>query len=185
MNKPVIDGYVFSSAMDTDIGKKEYMTIQKLKQKINIEDMEGTLTLYNRLVSKQIFSSPIGLGFLHEMRGFLLENVDEQRVLPIYVPAREAKEIKTDFSTKQFETLKEERNRLVVAKRNMMIAIVALVAVIVAMFFIVITNENLGYFNAEEKVLNKYAAWEERLEAWEEELIEREELLEQKENSLE
>ena len=57
----------------------------------------------------------------------------------------------------------------------------AFIAIVIGMFFIIVTNDNLGYFDAEEKVLDKYSAWQERLETWEEELENREEILNKQE----
>ena len=54
---------------------------------------------------------------------------------------------------------------------------IALIVIIIGMFWIVITSDNLGYFNAEDKVLNKYSSWEEELNAREAAIRQREEEL--------
>ena len=56
----------------------------------------------------------------------------------------------------------------------MTIAVIAMLITIIGILFILITNENSGFFRAEEKLVNKYSAWEERLYNWEQELNERE-----------
>ena len=38
-----------------------------------------------------------------------------------------------------------------------------LIATIIAMFAITLTSDHSGYFNVEEKVLNKYSDWEDEL----------------------
>ena len=64
------------------------------------------------------------------------------------------------------------------------IAVVALAVAVIGMIFIAVTNKNVGYFHAEQKVQDKYAYWEEQLDAREKELQEwEEELSEQAEKN--
>ena len=183
MGRPVVDGFTFDSARETEKAKKEYESIKKLKNKINIEDIEETKKLYNKLVQKRYLETPVGLSFLHEMREYLLQHVPEEELNPIFVPDYKVKTPeKSSIISSKFVRLEEENKKLHSLKNKMAIAITALVIIVVGMIFIVMTNENLGYFNAEEKVLDKYAAWQERLQNWEEELIEREDALKNSNN---
>lgn len=177
MSKIVVGGYVFSNSSETARAQKEYDNIQKLKHKIDINDMEGVRELYVKLTQKQYFTTPVGLGFLHEMREFLTEQLGDYSLPPISVPAPKSGKKDDIFLESKYQKLGEDYNHLVVLKKKLIVIIVALVVLIAGMFIIVVTNENLGYFNAEEKVLNKYSAWEEELSIWEQELIEREEEL--------
>ena len=111
------------------------------------------------------------------MRDYLKQYYSEDELKPINVIDRTPRNDNNghmELNYRQFEKLKQENESLNNIKQKLIIAIVAMLVVIVGMVFIVITNDNLGYFNAEEKVLNKYAAWEERLSGWEDELIQRE-----------
>ena len=180
MDKKVIDGYVFASSLDAKLAIKEQSAISKIKDSLDINNMENVYETYNKLVSKNYFSTPVGMSFLHEMRDYLKQYYGEEELAPIFVAdknKRNENNTLMELNYKQLERLKAENNRLSNIKQKLIIAVVSMVIIIVGMVFIVITNENLGYFNAEEKVLNKYSAWQERLEGWEEELIQREELL--------
>lgn len=180
MDKYIIDGYHFASGRDAKMAIKEKGAIEKIQDSININDTQSVYDTYNKLVSKNYFSTPVGINFLHEMRDYLKEFYSEEELKPISIAERKVKPEEgglLDFNYRELEKLKLENSRLNRLKKNLIIAIVAMLIVIVGMLFIVVTNENLGYFNAEEKVLNKYAAWQERLEGWEEELIKREEKL--------
>lgn len=55
--------------------------------------------------------------------------------------------------------------------------IVALLVMVVAMFVIAAVNPNTGYINTENKILNKYATWQEELEEREQAVKEKEEEL--------
>ncbi len=180
MDKLVIDGYCFNSSADAKLAQKEKNAIVKLQDTIDISNTNSVLETYNKLVAKNYFSTPVGFTFLHEMRDYLKQFYDENELKPITVPDRRTKNEAGQLEVmkyNQIEKLKTENEKLNNIKSKLTVAVVAMIIIIVGMVLIVVTNDNLGYFNAEEKVLNKYAAWQERLENWEEELIRREEEL--------
>ncbi len=180
MKKPVIDGFVFQYAKDSERAKREYVTLQKVKSNIDVENVQSTLNLYKKLVYKKYFVTPVGLSFLKEMRDYLVSLNLEEEVPPVYVVGNgENENTQNPFNTHNYEKLKTENEKLNALKKKMTIAIAALVVIVLGMFFIVITNDNIGYFNVEEKVKNKYSAWQERLANWEEELTQREDAIEQ------
>ena len=171
-----VDGYIFRSKREFDKAKKEYETIKELKQKMDMNNQENVASLYNRLVSKRYFQTPIGLSFLHELRVFLKEGNDNVSVA--YVPVISSGGVKSrSEQNRQYMELQKQYDKQSMTKNRLILAIVSMIIVIVGMIFIMATNENVGYFNAEEKVLNKYSAWEERLQKWEEELTIREDKL--------
>lgn len=178
MGKGIVDGYMFRNAAETERAMKEYENIKRIKKSINIDNPEDVKKMYIKLVEKKYFVTPVGLGFLHEMREYLVSVTGDEELEPIPVPGMVAMKPKNDVLTSSAYTkLKQQYETLEKNKSKLVIAVVALAIVVVGMFFIVVTNENLGYFNAEEKVLNKYSAWQERLQSWENELIEREDAL--------
>lgn len=178
-----LDGYIFSDEKIYMRAQKENQMIDKLKESLKPDDTEAMYQVYNRLVDNRCFITPIGVGFLHEMREYLADTMGDDNVQPVPVPKQYiVKNQPLDFTAGKVEKLRSENNALKAVKSRLIIAVVALCVIVIGMIFIVVSNENLGYFNAEEKVLNKYSAWQERLEAWEEQLIEREEQLENSQN---
>ncbi|MGN0435730.1 MAG: hypothetical protein ACI4D8_03770 [Wujia sp.] len=171
-----VDGYLFVSKTDYERALKEKNNIESLKKKINPEDMDEMRRLYLKLVSKNYFITPVGIGFLYELRTYLADSFSEGELPCIPVPklGYTNKSKNTQISDERFSKLKKDYDKLSDIRTKLVIAVVALAVTIVGMFFIIVTNDNVGYFNAEEKVLNKYSAWEERLEAWEQELNDRE-----------
>ncbi|MBQ8166138.1 MAG: hypothetical protein IJZ96_03780 [Lachnospiraceae bacterium] len=180
MDKMIVDGYEFSSGRDAKLAIKEKSIIEKIKSGIDINDTKNVYDTYNKLVSKNYFVTPVGLTFLTEMRDYLTQFYSVDELKNINVPSRTVQnedEKLVLHSNNQIHKLELENTRLSKLVKVLTVAVIAMVILIIGMFFIVITNENLGYFNAEEKILNKYSAWQERLEGWEQELIEREEQL--------
>lgn len=181
MDKMIVDGFQFASGRDAKHAIKEKNAMDKLKDSIDISDTASVYSAYNKLVSKNYFVTPVGLAFLNEMRGYLLQFYTEQELKPVNVPSRVNQEDDMQLlkhSSDRVSKLEKDNDKLRKTVRNLTIAVVTMTILIIGMIFIVVANENLGYFNAEEKILNKYSAWQERLEGWEEELIQREELLE-------
>ncbi len=180
MDKMIIDGYEFSSGRDAKLAIKEKSIIDKIKVSIDIKDTKNVYDTYNKLVSKNYFVTPVGLTFLNEMREYLMQFYSAEELKYISVPARTVQNEDVQLlerSNNEIHKLEIENIRLSKLVKRLTIAAVAMIILIIGMFFIVVTNENLGYFNAEEKILNKYSGWQERLEGWEEELMEREEQL--------
>lgn len=180
-NNYVVDGYLFKNSEDAERAKQEYDKVQNLKNKIDIDNIEKLRSLYIRLAEKNYFRTPIGIGFLHELRDYLVENGVDQEIISVPVPDI------TVIKQNGADTLYKEKcdklitvnDKLVITNRKLMISVVALAVAVIGMFFMIATNDNLGYFNAEEKVLDKYSSWQERLQSWEEELIEREEAIDE------
>lgn len=195
MDEHIVEGYYFEDIREANKAKKEYFNICKLKGTISFDDLQGMKKLYLKLSSKNYFSTPIGYAFLQEMREYLVENLNDED-LPLIGVARtnvvKVPEVINDkhpeISSEKYKKLRTEYNKLKRTKKILQIAVISFIAIIVGMFIIMANNKNVGYFNTEEKIVNKYAAWEERLNNWEDELNLREDeldLREQELNSLE
>lgn len=167
----VVDGFSFRSKSEYERALKENETIKSLISKIDIKNPEELEALYIKLVSKRYFQTPVGLSFLYDLRRSLIDDNENISVSNIPVP------IKAQTKAKQppdYGNVLEENIKLKGQRKKLIIAVVAMCITIIGMFFIVLTNDNLGYFNAEEKVVNKYSQWQEQLEQWEETLLQKE-----------
>lgn len=176
--KYVVNGYRFVSKADYERANKEFENINGLKDKLNPDDIDGLEAIYNKLISKNYFRTPVGFSFLHELKEYIESSKGESyRLREVPVPKLEAKKTGNILNDDKYNKLKTEHDNLLAVKNRMVIAIVALVIIVLGMFFIAMTNDNAGYFRAEEKVLNKYSAWEE-------DLNEREQIIKEKEEEL-
>lgn len=168
----ILNGYIFKGRADFERALKEYDTIEKLKPGINPESLDNIKKVYLKLTSKNYFSTPIGISFLHEMQSYLEENGVEVPLVPVPKVRAAAENNSIDFShqEEEIQSLYNELNKEKSIRNKFLIAIVALAFTVIAMIFMVMTNDNLGYYKAEEKVLNKYSSWEEELNKKEKEL---------------
>lgn len=183
-----VDGYIFQSPGEAKRALKELEYIEKVKETMNLEQPDGVKKLYIKLTEKGYFVTPVGLHFLKELHDYLESSGIslEQYPIPVLARTKASKEDegrilrKLELAESKCEKAQEQVFRLQALKSKLVIAVVALVVTVVGMIFIVMTNDNLGYYNAENKVLDKYSAWEEQLDKREQELLDWEEELEQK-----
>jgi hypothetical protein len=160
-----IDGFVFCSRHDALIAENELKGVEYLKKKTNRKNPRAVLVVYNKVVSEGLFHTPIGISYLRELQKFLIESedIDNNSIADIPVePLGDgiSKRNMVDKITHMFSnSRKAYRERLKLA----IITNVILVIVIIAMFVISITGNNVNILNYEEKIVDKYAAWEQEL----------------------
>lgn len=168
-----IEGYYFEDEAVAKQAMKEYMYIEKMKDSVSALRPEDLKEFYHKLIDKHIFSTQVGYTYLYEIRCTLVEvlNIDPEELDEIIIPAvvEEAKSAPKDVSEKDNEIFNLKRSK------KLLTACVAVLLFVIAGFFVIIaTNEDIGYINTENKILNKYAKWQEELEAREQALEERE-----------
>ncbi len=179
----IVSGYRFSKRADAARARKEFENVAKIRNRVHMDNTDDLLKLYSSLVSKRFFVTPIGLSFLQELRQELVARKGSDAVPPVPVPRLTDKKTPPEDTPQyvmlreKYEKTDETRSRLKALNTKLMIVIAALVTIIIGMFVIVIANQNMGYINTENKVLDKYSAWEEELNQRERELNEREEQL--------
>ena len=173
----------------TEREKKEQAYITQIKKNMNPEDVAGLYHLYQKLTEKSYFRTDVGLGFLAELRDYLVKNGYQIDAYVAPAPQSQVNQKVSETHTeahlrRKYERLceKQEQTEKEVERLNLLrirltIAVVALAVAVVGMIFIAVTNKNVGYFHAEQKVQDKYAYWEEQLDAREKELQEWEEEL--------
>ena len=182
-NTYLIAGYEFESEQDALEAEREQQNILTLKSKIDFTNSEAMLKLYQRLIEKQVFKTVVGIGFLSEFREYLLGEAgyEETYVPMVYVEHRQGM---SRIQREQMEYLKENNRKMTDQRKYYFITIAVLGVLILVMLVIAALNPNVGYINTENKILNQYAEWEERLTEREKALNDREAELNQRESSV-
>lgn len=169
-----IEGFYFEDEAVAKQAMKEYMYIEKMKDSVSALRPEDLKEFYHKLIDKHIFCTQVGYTYLYEIRCTLVEvlNIDPDELDEIIIPAafEEAKSgASGDASEREDEIYSLKRSK------KLLSACVGILLIVIAGFFAIIaTNEDIGYINTENKILNKYAKWQEELEAREQALEERE-----------
>lgn len=169
----IVGGFQFENAEDAQTARQEQLNIETLKNRIDLTNEENMIALYCKLAEKRVFKTPVGFQFLGEFREFLTEDLkmEEEKLPVIYVPqGRGLPRVQQE----QLEFLQNESRQFDIRRRKYLIAIGVLIFIVAAMFVITLLNPNVGYINTENKILNRYAGWEEDLTRREAQIRERE-----------
>lgn len=175
-----VDGFVFATVADAEIAREEIKKIQYINEKLNFENPEAVLTIYNKMIANRLFVTPIGYAYLRDMQSYLYKNANiedsEVKNIPLYTifGARAGEASKLDSIYVQPKEKKNYRKEFITAVWGC----IALVVLVIAMFYITINSKNPNILNYENALINQYSEWEQ-------ELTERENAVQEKELELE
>lgn len=193
----VVGGYQFEDAKDYEDAVNEKKAIKYLEGHVNLNDTAKVLQLYNTLLAKNMFRTPIGLEYMRKLRTALQKAPGVQENLPyVRVPSSagadgEPTDGKTGVKSRNFtkekaaaakiRALEEQCRRQKDGRRNSIILNIILIIVIIAMFVIASSSSTPNIVNYERVLTDKYSSWKQELTEKEEELRQRERELEKRE----
>ncbi len=170
-NDLIVGGYRFNSIADADKARDEQKKIAYIESHLNMDNPESVLVIYDKMLANKIFVTPVGLGFLKEIRDYLLsrEEIEDEKIKPL--------ELNQMYSLGKGTGDAEEelpKRRVVPSEKknpheerffiSIVLNVILGVAVIV-MFIIATTSKNPNIINYENAIVNRYAEWEEDLKA--------------------
>lgn len=182
MGRFEFQGYSFDTAKEMDLAKKEAESIEYIKAKMELKNREKARKLYDSLVEKQSFVTPIGIQFMKEIQQDLsMFSSSPLKGVPVHLALDKVNKNQGKL-TKGFiaESIDRSVHQVDIYKdklRNSKIIITFLVVLILAMFAVVLLGKNSPFQDAEQKLQDKYAVWEEQLKEKEQYLLEKEEQL--------
>ncbi len=163
----VVEGYEFLSKEDAKKAESDKQKIIILGQKVHSTKVVDLEAVYEKAISNKIFSTPVGWHYLAKLRDRLIAaGVNEDDLIPIPVNTKFTKvDLKDEYHQRQYITpLPQKKKRDVKASFIILIAMnIILVALVVAMFVIVMRSDNDNIINYKQNVTNRYAEWEESL----------------------
>ena len=171
-----VEGFCFEDAETAKQAMQEYTYIGKMQDKVSKLNPEALKAFYHKLLDKHIFTTQVGYTYLYEIRSTLVEQLgfadDEIERITVAQAPRVSETEQTMSEQADSELVKLKRSR------NLFVAATVVLAVVIAGIFIMLaTNQNIGYVNTENKILDKYSQWAEELDAREQELDAREQAL--------
>lgn len=179
----IIEGFCFTDEKVAQQAKREADGVRYIKENTDMENPEMVLQLYHKLITEQLFETPIGIGFLKELRDYLAAapGIEEQELdtIPTEVLLQEA-EVRNAKREKTADRARMEK-KLVQVKKNLrtsMMVNLFLILVIIGMLIVTLTSDQPNIINYENKLIDKYAQWQQELE-------EREQAVKEKEQELE
>ncbi len=154
-------GYTFFSEEDYNEAKKENETIEYIKAKTDLGHTETVISLYNKLIDRNLVSTVIGLDFLKRLRAIALkDDMTKESQL------RELPEITINKRKTSGEKVKLTRvQKLQRENLGLKIIIIGLVVIIIGMFVIVLTGKSSPLKSVyEQEIINRYAGWKQELD---------------------
>ena len=166
--KVKINGFVFTDEAEAEQAKKEAHGIHYVEERADMHHPETVLEIYNKMVKQELFETAVGFTYLKELQEYLIQNpsINNSDILPISVthPVLE-------------ESL---RKKLRISAKNRASEKKASLAVsVIGMFIVASTSDSPTIINYENKLIDKYAAWEQELDEREAALKEREQTVEE------
>ena len=181
-----INGFVFTDEAEAEQAKKEAQGIHYVEERADMHHPETVLEIYNKMVKQELFETAVGYTYLKELQEYLIQNpaINNGDILPIYVTHPMLEE---SLKKKLRISAKHQSNEKKAAKKadgyrkkyeiTLFISVVLAVSVI-GMFIIASTSNSPTILNYENKLIDKYAAWEQELDEREAAIKEQERALE-------
>lgn len=174
----IVEGYRFANMEDADLARLEIEKIRALESRMDYQNGEMVLGVYNRAIMNRTFQTPVGYQYLLKLRNYLLETgaarENELRAVPLQ--AQFSGKARRQEAYRQSASAKEEKERTVSARSfHISVALNAILVLLVAvMFLITAYSDNPNILNYKTQIINEYASWEQELRAREREVSGRE-----------
>lgn len=199
-----VEGYEFETKELAEEAKKELDGIRYIRSQTRLNNPEVVRKLYDKLILKEVFSTPVGYQFLYELQEYLKAatsvNNEDIRPIPVYASAsqkanesdedakeaarahrearKQAKRIEQAAKEAAAHPREPQRRNYRKAFVGSMVFSIICVAIIVGMFVITyISGNNINIINYENALVDKYESWEEELEEREAAVREKEDRL--------
>lgn len=178
--KMIVNGFVFTNEAEAKQAEKEVEGVKFVKGKIDMDKPEMVLQVYNKMVRQKLFETAVGYSYLKDLQEYLqsIPFIDKADILPIQVQSSVLEEQMRRNRTKPKQSAAAKERYINIDYKNryrvMRGIAIALAICVVAMFAISATAGSPTILNYEQKLINRYAEWEEELnerEAW---IVERE-----------
>lgn len=166
-----VAGYTFTTKEAADEAKNEMNAIRYVSSKTDRKDPKQIYILYNTMLDKELFKTPVGLDYLKDLQQYLYNNKDipNDKIRPIPINS----ELQSMLADKREMTktrgkiieLTKQRDRYKDRFIRMVIINIALVIAVIAMAVIMSTSQTPTIINYENKIQDKYAGWEEELQS--------------------
>ncbi len=186
--KYVVSGYTFLDEKQAMAARDEISAIKYVSGKTNTSDPAQVYVLYNKIIDKKLFRTPVGMDYLKELQRILYvsKEIPNDRIRPIPV------EPQLQEALEERQAARDSRDRIRELERKCqrnqerfvraMIVNIFLVVAVIAMVLIALSSSNPNIIDYENKLIDKYEDWNTQLKSKEEQLNELEKELESKYN---
>ena len=153
-----VEGFLFESQTQSEEAEKEVIKVERIKNNVNFNNIKVVLQLYDGLIAKNVFHTPIGIGFLYELRLRLLASpeIKGEEIQPIPVPRS-----RTNRKMQPPILMKDYRKSFYISTA---LAVVFGISIIGIFIIMRISDNNVTILNYRNAIINEYAEWEKELQ---------------------
>lgn len=160
-----VSGFRFETEEAAEKAKEELQGIEVVRNKTNMRSPETVLEVYNKLIDKRLCKTAVGYSYLHDLQKYLQNsNViseSEIRDIPIEpIRRRVVKEFENASEKKKKGGTGEYREKYLAALFFNLIFGIAVIIVL----YLATTGDHINIINYENKLIDKYEAWEQELD---------------------
>ncbi len=193
-NEFIVDGYVFSNKAEATEAENELKGIEYVKERTDMNNPKLVLNVYNKIIDKNLFKTPIGYKFLKELQDTLIadESIDNSMVKNIISPNFHS--IEHVFTDRDAIKLEKKRAKHALTKEdkltykskffNSIVINILLVIAIIAIFIITANSKNTNIINYKSRLDAANKQSEDSLAKWNATLLTKESELNSIEESI-
>ena len=198
-----VGNYEFETQAQADVAQKELEGVRYIRSQTNMDDPDVVLQLYNSLILKEVFVTPVGFDFLRQLQEYLntIPYIKNEDILPIPVyrpelveeddPKREKQvrdraQKRRQKKAKELRAQKKRKNRDYHGAYLVSTFFAVVFALVIAGMFAItyLSDDNVNILNYENAIIDKYEDWQKALDKREKQLYERESELDEREDQL-
>ena len=198
-----VGNYEFETQAQADVAQKELEGVRYIRSQTNMDDPDVVLQLYNSLILKEVFVTPVGFDFLRQLQEYLntIPYIKNEDILPIPVyrpelveeddPKREKQvrdraQKRRKKKAKELRAQKKRKNRDYHGAYLVSTFFAVVFALVIAGMFAItyLSDDNVNILNYENAIIDKYEDWQKALDKREKQLDERESELDEREDQL-
>ena len=165
-----VDGFVFTDRENGSIAREEIQRINFISSKMNKDNPEAILSVYNKMIESNTFFTPVGLEYLRQVQSYLYKRteIDDERIqdIPVLVSYVDIQNRYNNKKDLERDMAPRRRRRVKTFKQEYKMSLIVnlvLIMMIIAMFIIVLKSDTPNMINYENAITNRYASWEQEL----------------------
>ena len=160
-----VGGFEFVSENDAQKGQMDLSKIKLLESRVKASRPGDLKAVYEKAIENKIFKTPIGWGYLLNLRKKLLESgFKEEDLIPIPLNVSITRHSAMENLTVRQRIIPDTSKKESPFKRIFPIVLdIVLAILVVVMFLIAASGENDNIINYKRNVTNRYSSWEQDL----------------------
>lgn len=159
-----VSGFVFETEEAAQKARNELDGINVVRNKMNMRSPETVLDVYNKLIDKRLCKTAVGYSYLHDLQKYLQNSnqipKESIRDIPIEpIRRRVVREIENTGEKRKKSSDDSYRDKY----RTSLIFNTILGIAVIIILYLATTGDNVNIINYENKIIDKYEAWEQEL----------------------